>query len=178
MKADALTLSIQEYFRGERQEMYAILAFSLVLVLAAGALHVAARDGFSRGFGIVALLVAVLLSSTAGSLLLRDPPKEARLLAAVRGADPGPALEAEAGRMAEVIRKYPLYRYAALALGFLAIVAVASVRRGSVAGAAAGVLLLVVAQWTIDHYSEARARRYAERLSPATATAGPGRPRT
>jgi hypothetical protein len=33
-----------------------------------------------------------------------------------------------------------------------------------VAGAAAGVLLLAVAQLAIDHYSEARATRYAAEL--------------
>jgi hypothetical protein len=176
MKPEAIVLAIQAYFRGERQEMYAILAFSLLLLLAAGALHLAARDGFSRGLGVVALLVAAILSSTAVSLLLRDPPHAARLLAAVQGPDAGPALAAEATRMAEVIRNYPLYRTAALGLGLLALVAVALVRRGWVAGAAAGVLLLVVAQWTIDHYSEERARRYVERLGQATED--PSRPRT
>jgi hypothetical protein len=36
-------------------------------------------------------------------------------------------------------------------------------------GAAAGVLLLVVAQVMIDHYSEARAVRYAEQLGARVA---------
>ena len=72
--------------------------------------------------------------------------------------------------MAGVIAKYPSYRYAALGLGLLAIVAVALTRRGWVVGAAAGVLVLLVAQLAIDHYSEARATRYAEQLGAARAT--------
>jgi len=120
MKTDVVTVAIQGYFRGERQEMYAILAFSLGLVLVAGLLHAAARDGFSRGFGVASLALAILLSSTAVSL------------------------------------------------------AVVAVRRGAVVGAAAGLLLLVVAQWTIDHCSEARARRYAARLGEALASTAEG----
>jgi hypothetical protein len=174
MKADAVTVAIQEYFRGERQEMYAILAFSLGLVVVAGVLHAAARDGFSRGFGVASLVLAVLLSSTAVSLLIRDPPHEARLVAATQGGQGRAALLAEADRIADVIRKYPLYRGAAIVLGLVALVAVVTMRRGTVAGAAAGLLLLVVAQWTIDHYSEERARRYAARLGEALARMAEG----
>jgi hypothetical protein len=122
MNVDALTAAIGDYFRGERQEMLAILACSTGLLLLAAALHAVGRDGFSRGFGLTALLLAVMLSSTAASLLLRDPPHQARLVAA-------------------------------------------------------GVLLLVVAQLTIDHYSEARATRYAGQLGAALVAPVPARPR-
>jgi asparagine N-glycosylation enzyme membrane subunit Stt3 len=70
--------------------------------------------------------------------------------------------------MAEVIRKYPYYRVAALGLGVVALAAVALSRRGWVNGAAAGVLLLVVAQATIDHYSEGRATQ-VRRPAPRSA---------
>lgn len=169
MNPDALTTAIQAYFAGERHEGLAILAFSAGLVLVAAAIHVAARDGFSRGFGVVALLLAVLLSSTVLSLMRRDPPHQAELTAAIRGGDARSAVAAEASRMAEVIRKYPYYRIVALGLGLLALVAAAMSRRGWVNGAAAGVLLLVVAQVVIDHYSEARAMRYAEHVRAALA---------
>lgn len=39
MNSDALTTAIQAYFAGERQEGFAILAFSAGLVLVAGAVH-------------------------------------------------------------------------------------------------------------------------------------------
>ena len=175
MKTDAITVAIQEYFRGERQEMYAILAFSLGLVLVAGLLHAVARDGFSRGFGVASLVLAILLSGTAVSLLVRDPPHEARLVATVQGAGAQAALATEGGRMAEVIRKYPVYRNVAMVLGLVALIAVVTMRRSTVVGAAAGLLVLVVAQWTIDHYSEERARRYAAQLG-STLTRTPGLP--
>jgi hypothetical protein len=174
VKTDAITAAIHEYFRGERQEMYAILAFSVGLVLVAGLLHAAARDGFSRAFGIASLVLAVLLSSTAVSLLLRDPPREARLVAAAQGGEVRAALAAEEHRMAEVVRKYPLYRYAATVLGLVALIAVVTMRRSTMVGVAAGILVLVVAQWTIDHYSEERARRYHELLGQALAHTTPG----
>jgi hypothetical protein len=177
MNVDALTAAIGDYFRGERQEMLAILACSTGLLLLAAALHAVGRDGFSRGFGLTALLLAVMLSSTAGSLLLRDPPHQARLVAALQGTDARAVLAGEAARMAEVIRKYPYYRNGALALGLLALAGAALSRIGWVAGAAAGVLLLVVAQLTIDHYSEARATRYAGQLGAALVAPVPARPR-
>jgi hypothetical protein len=49
----------------------------------------------------------------------------------------------------------------------IALAAVALSRRAWVNGAAAGVLLLVIAQVMIDHYSEARALRYAGQLREA-----------
>ncbi len=164
MSTEAITTAIREYFRGERVEMFAILGGSLALVVLAAVLYLAVRDGFARGFGVTALLIAGLLSSTAVSLLRRDPPHEARLVAAVQGGESGAALGAEAVRMGKVIANYPYYRYAALALGVLGLVAVALTRRGWVSGVAAGLLLLVVAQLAIDHYSELRATRYAAQI--------------
>jgi hypothetical protein len=161
--------AIAAYFEGERQEMYAILAGSMALVLLAGALNLAGKDGFARGFGATALLVALALSATAASLLVRDPPHHAMLVAGVRGPDAAALLAREAARMVDVLSRYPLYRLAALGLGLAALLAAALSRRGWVNGAAAGVLLLAAAQLTIDHYSEARARRYAERLDAAIA---------
>jgi hypothetical protein len=169
MNSEALTTAVQAYFAGERHEGFAILAFSAALVLVSVAIHMTARDGFSRGFGAVALLLAVLLSATVISLMRRDTPHQAKITAAIRGGDAGAALVEEASRMADVIRKYPYYRIVALGLGLFALVAVGVSRRGWVNGVAAGVLLVVVAQVVIDHYSEARATRYAGQLRAALA---------
>jgi hypothetical protein len=118
----------------------------------------------ARGFGLVALVVAVLLSTTVISLMRRDAPHQDRLTVGVRSGDATVIVAGETSRMAEVIGRYPSYRIAALGLGALALLAVALSRRGWVNGAAAGVLVLVVAQVVIDHYSEARARRYSGEL--------------
>jgi hypothetical protein len=167
MDADVLIAVIAEYFEGERREMFAILGCSLGLVLLAAALNAAARDGFARGFGVGALVIALALSATAATLLVRDPPHQVRLVAGLRGREARAVLSAEADRVAAVIEKYPAYRFAALGLAVVALAAAALTRRGWVNGAAAGLLLLAVAQLTIDHYSEARAARYAAGLRAA-----------
>ena len=174
MNTDALITAVQAYFAGERHEGFAILGFLVVLVLVAGSLHAVGRDGFSRGFGIMALLLAILLSPMGVSLMRRDARHQAMLVAGLRGGDARAVVTAEAGRMAEVIRKYPYYRVAALALGALALAAAALSRRGWVSGAAAGGLLLVIAQLVIDHYSEARAVRYGGELRAAVSVATRG----
>jgi hypothetical protein len=167
MNVDALTMAIHAYFTGERSEGFAILAFSAGLVLVAAGLHAVGRDGFSRGFGVAAVLLALLLSSTVISLMRRDAPHQAGLVAALQSGEATGAVAAESSRMAEVIRKYPYYRIAALGFGVLGLAAGALSRRGWVNGAATGVLLLVIAQVMIDHYSEARATRYAGQLREA-----------
>ena len=167
MNTDALITAVQAYFAGERHEGFAILGFLVALVLVAGSLHAVGRDGFSRGFGIVALLLAILMSPMVVSLMRRDARHQATLVVGLRGEDARAVVTAEVGRMAEVIRKYPYYRVGALGLGALALVAAALSRRAWVNGTAAGVLLIVVAQFMIDHYSEARAVRYAGELKAA-----------
>jgi hypothetical protein len=169
MNVDTMAAAVHAYFTGERLEGFAILAFSAGLVIVAAGLHAAGRDGFSRGFGGVALVVAALLAAMVISLMRRDAPHEATLVAGLRGADAKAIVAAEAGRMAVVIGKYPHYRIGALGFGALALAAVALSRRGWVNGAAAGVLLLVIAQVVIDHYSESRAVRYAGQLRAGVA---------
>ncbi len=159
--------AVEAYFTGERQEGLAILAFSIGIVLVAVGLYVVGRDGFSRGFGAVALALAILLSSTVVSLMRRDAPHQAALVAGLRGEAAGKVVAEEASRIDDVIRKYPYYRGGALVFGVLALAAVAFSRRDWVHGAAAGLLVLVIAQIMIDHYSEARATRYSGALKAA-----------
>lgn len=89
------------------------------------------------------------------------------LVSGVQSANAKTILATETRRVADFIKKYPYYRYGVLFLGLLALAAVAITRQGWVNGAAAGVLLLVVAQLTIDHYSETRAIRHAGHLASA-----------
>lgn len=158
MTNDMLVGAVRDYFRGERHEMLAMT------ILAIG-LYVAMRDGFAKGFAGAVLLSTLLLAVTAVSLLRRDPLLQASLEAGVHSAGATQAVSGEADRIAGIVRRYPVYRYGALALGLTALAAVVVSRRGWVQGAAAGVLILVVAQLTIDHYSERRASRYAVQLA-------------
>ncbi len=169
MRIEDLNVTISSYFRGERHEMFAILACSLILICASGLLYVLARDGFAKGFAVAVLVSALGLSSIAVSLLRRDPPHEVALLASLQGPEAQQALEQESARIAAFVPYYPSYRYAALALALIAGIAVLLIDAGWVKGAAAGVFLLAAAQFTIDHYSERRARDYADKLGSAAA---------
>ncbi len=64
--------AILQYFHGERREMIAILAGSLVATLLTGGLFLLVRDSFVKALLVTVLISAALLSSTAGSLLARD----------------------------------------------------------------------------------------------------------
>jgi hypothetical protein len=155
------------YFAGERREMFAILAGSAGLALLSSWLFVAARDGFAKALMVTVLVAAFLLSATAISLLARDAKLRTVLASMVDSDGGGAGLSAERARVGEVISKYRYYRYSAVLIGVAALTALAVSRRGWVHGVAAGLLLLVVAQVVIDHYSERRARRYSDRLSGA-----------
>ena len=165
MTNEMLLVAIRDYFRGERHEMLAILAGTLALSFLAVGLYLAMRDGFAKGFAGAVLVSTLVLAATAVSLLRRDPPLQVALEAGVRSAGATRAVAAEADRIAEIVRRYPVYRYGALALGLVVLAAVGATRRVWVHGAAAGVLILVVAQLIIDHYSERRASRYAVQLA-------------
>ena len=165
--SNIVSSSVVLYFAGERREMFAILAGSAGLALLSSWLLVATRDGFAKALMVTVLVSAFLLSATAVSLLARDAKLRTALASAVRSDGGGAGLAAERARVVEVISKYRYYRYSAVLIGVAALTALAVTRRGWVHGVAAGLLLLVVAQVIIDHYSERRARRYSDRLSGA-----------
>jgi hypothetical protein len=58
----AAALAMAQYFDGERREMYAIVAGSLVCVGLALCLLLVARDGFAKGLMVVVVISAGLLS--------------------------------------------------------------------------------------------------------------------
>ena len=161
----AAALAMAQYFDGERREMYAIVAGSLVCVGLALCLLLVARDGFAKGLMVVVVISAGLLSATAGSLLVRDAALRTELQLHFRSETAPQAVDGERKRLAVIIANYKYYRYAAFVLGFLALLAFVASQRGWVHGAAAGVLVLVLAQVVIDHYSKHRAQQYLEQLT-------------
>lgn len=165
----AVASAVQSYFRGERLEMYCILAGSLLAILACAALYLVGRDGFARGFGVVVLATVVLFGGTAAGLLWRDPQREAELLAASQGPQAVQAVSAEAARIQTVIAQYPLYRYAGVALVVLGLLLVLFTRQPVWHGVAAGLGLTFVALLVIDHYSSERAVAYSRQLAKFTA---------
>jgi hypothetical protein len=171
MESSALLAAIRTYFAGERQEMLMILAATIIMTLATASLYWRSRDGFAAGLTLTVLLAAILLASTSVSLLRRDAPLRASIERAA-GDRSVAQLRDEAARIATVESRYPNYRYGAVVLAIIAIVLLNLTSRDWLRGVSAGLLLLVVAQVAIDHYSERRAHTYAGALGAWLARTG------
>lgn len=174
MTNDALAVAIQTYFRGERQEMYAILAYAAALLGIGLVFIFLVRGGFGRGFGGALVAVALLGVSIAVPLLLRDPGLERALLAALGGDAAPSALAAESARLGKVVASYAGYRYLFGGLALAGLLAVLLTRSGWANGVAAGLFVLFATQLVIDRYSEERAMTYAEHLKRFSAAAPSG----
>lgn len=169
MKASDLTTSLQaaisSYFAGEQRESVLIIAGAFLAVAFAVWLWAATRSSFAVSFGATVLLSGALLAVTAGSLLVRDKPLAERLLRGIASTDRTRVTAAEHERVGVILSKYRYYRNGATILAALGILGLLLDDRAWVHGISAGLLLLVVAQILIDHYSERRARIYHEHLS-------------
>jgi hypothetical protein len=165
----ALQAAIRDYFRGEHSEMLLILAGSVVLAASATWLWLATRTSFSMAFMAMVLVAAGLLSTTAGSLLVRDKGLEAALTQGLASERREQVRKQELDRIEVVVSKYRYYRYGAAAIGTLGLLGLLLTHRAWVHGVAAGVMVLVAAQVVIDHFSENRARQYLGQLSSGVA---------
>lgn len=101
----------------------------------------------------------------ATSLLVRDKALSSTLIQGVNSPHCGQIVAEEVARIETVVSKYSYYRYGAAVLAALSVLGLILTRRDWVHGVAAGLLLVVVAQVVIDHFSEQRARLYLSRLS-------------
>lgn len=164
----ALQSAVGEYFSGERSEMLLILTGSVLFIGLAVWLWMASRAGFALGFVVTVLAAAVLLSATATSLLIRDKGLATALLQGIGSPQQAAVVATERERIQGVVSKYRYYRGGAAVFAALSLLGLGLSHRGWVHGVAAGLLLLVVAQVLIDHFSEQRARLYLTRLSETT----------
>lgn len=161
----SLRLTISEYFSGEYSEMLFILAGSVLFAALATWLWRVTRSGFAVGIGVTVLVAVVLLAGMATSLLVRDKGLSSSLLQSVSSPHGAEIVAEEVARIETVVSKYRYYRYGAAVLAALSVLGLIVTRRDWVHGVAAGLLLIVVAQVVIDHFSEQRARLYLTRLS-------------
>lgn len=164
----SLQLAIHEYFNGEFYEMLFILAGSALFTGLATWLWLATRSGFAMAFGTTVLVAAALFSAAAVSLMVRDKDLSNSLVQAASSPHRGQAMAQELKRIDTVVSKYRYYRYGAAVLAALSGMGLLLTHRAWVHGIAAGLLLVVVAQVFIDHFSEQRARQYLSRFSAAT----------
>ena len=160
----SLSETIALYFRGERNEMFAIIICASIVMALVICLKIYNNDSFSKSLLITTVVIAALLGSTAVSLLIRDSKYEPSLLQSIQDGRSSEVILSEISRIETIISKYPIYRNVAIALAIAGLTAVFFSRSGIIAGVAVGLCLLFVAQISIDHYSEARARDYHEAL--------------
>ena len=155
---------IREYFKGEYNEMMLIFAGSAALTCIAVWLWVGTRSGFALGFGVTVLATAMLLCGTAASLLVRDKGLVEELTLSIGKPQQSQVLAKERARIEVVVSKYRYYRYSAAVLAALSVLGLLLTSRGWVHGVVTRLLLLVVAQVVIDHFSEQRATQYLAAL--------------
>jgi len=161
----SLQLAVREYFSGEHSEMIFILAGSVLFASLAVWLWLSTRSGFTIAFMVIVLASAALLSSTAALLLVRDAQLSRSLEKGIGSSQHAVVVSAERARIEAVVSKYRYYRNGTAALAAVSLLGLLLTHRSWVHGAAAGLLLLVVAQVVIDHFSEHRARLYLTCLS-------------
>ena len=158
-----LRQAVDLYFRGERAEMIAFLAFGGMLVLAVGLLW-ATQDRFARSLAVPLGLVAIVAFSVAVPLLLRDGPHAERLRARIAQGDDARVRADEGARMAVVNRNYAYYRYLYASAMLVAIGLMLVWRNATTSGIAVGLLVFAATGLVVDHYSEERAAVYTAAL--------------
>ena len=158
-----LRQAVDLYFRGERAEMIAFLAFGGVLVLAAVLLW-ATHDRFARSLAVPLGLLAIVAFGVAVPLLLRDGPHAEKLRVRIAQGDDAGVRAEEGARMAVVNRNYAYYRYLYAAVMLAAIGLMLFWRNATTSGIAVGLLVFAATGLVVDHYSEERAADYTAAL--------------
>ena len=161
--SEPLRSAIDIYFRGERAEMIAFLAFACLLVVAAVLLWVS-TDRFARALSVTLGLIAVVAFSVAVPLLLRDGPHAERLRERLAQGEEAGVRADEGARMAVVNRNYATYRYLYAACLLAAAALMLFWRNPTTSGIAVGLMVFAATGLVVDHYSETRAAVYAEAL--------------
>lgn len=157
-------VAVSEYFFGERQEMIIIIATFFAVIVSSLCLLYYSRTSFMIAFAGIVTVFGGMASAGAVSLIVRDRAISAELGTKLAGSARLDRLAVEEERIKVVLSKYQRYRYAAAILALISIGGVAFSQRGWVHGLAAALLLLVVGQMLVDHYSEQRALLYHSRL--------------
>lgn len=161
----ALQATVRDYFAGERAEMLTAVAIFVVVAAMTAWLYVSSRSGFALGLMATVLLFGAVMGGGLVSLMVRDVGLSRDLGAALQTDQRTTGIAAEKERVGVVLSKYRYYRYGAAVLAAIALAGLLLSDRGWVHGVAAGLLLVVVSQVLIDHFSERRAQGYHEKLA-------------
>jgi hypothetical protein len=159
----ATQAAIVAYYDGERSEMWAIIAGSVLITALYGWLFLTKRDGFSMALLSVVIVFGLVFSGIAVSLLMRDTSAKEGLVASA-SSPASSALHDERQRIERVIGNYRYYRYGAAAFILIALMALTFGSQPWLHGLAVGFLAVALSQIAIDHYSERRALSYFSAL--------------
>ena len=161
-----LTALVQQYFAGEREEMLLLLGFAVLLAIA-GMVLLSRGQQFGRSLGVVLLVASALGATNAVPILLRDQPHRDALLTAVAGDEREEAVALEIERMTGVLNRYPMYRYAYVALLLAAVGTAVMARSQRGYAVAVGLVIIAGTGLVVDQYSERRAVEYHRGLAHA-----------
>jgi len=154
---------MQVYFHGEKAESVLIVAVSVVLLVAAGALFILLKHPFARGLAVVLLLTAVVGGSVGGAILFRTDKQVTNLVSLYR-ADPQKYRETEGARMATVVKSFIYYRVMYGLACIVALIFVFVSGRPALHGIAVGLLLFAAVGLTIDYFALDRAVHYSAEI--------------
>jgi hypothetical protein len=159
---------LRTYFAGEKSEALWILLAGMASLLAAAWLWFAVRQPFARGLATSLLEVAALGLGVGGSVYFRTDRQLAELAELQRADSPRFAAE-EGPRIRQVVRSFGSYRFGYAIAVLIALACVFALGSAYGHGLAVGLLVLAALGLTIDHYAEARALAYVQRLEAAGA---------
>ncbi len=155
--------AVEVYFRGERNTGYAVLPIGLLLLAVAFYLVRNYGGGLGRALGVV-IGIAGLAAVIGGPLLARTVDARQRTLAAQAETDPGPPIAAEKARIAKVNSNWTMLKRMWIGLAFVALIALATIKRDWVVGLALAVVCLCAFALVVDTFAEKRALIYEEQL--------------
>lgn len=155
--------SLRQYFRGEKLESMLILAGSAILLAAGGGLLASTAGPFARGLGGVLLLTGLIGAVVGGTIVFRTDRQVAELTELYER-DVGGFVAAEGSRIRKVVRSFRTYRIAYAVAVVAALALALSTRVPVLHGVALGLVVFAAFGLTVDHYAEARAIRYAEKV--------------
>jgi hypothetical protein len=162
--------ALRQYFHAEKLESVIILAGSTVLMAAGVVLYLGVASQFARGLAGLLLLTGLIGAVVGGAIVLRTD-RQVAALTSLYQADRAGFVAAEGARMTQVVKSFRTYRiaYAVAVLTGLGLLLLGG--RPLLHGMGVGLLLFAALGFTVDHFAEARAHRYAAQVHAQAATA-------
>ncbi|MEX2571700.1 MAG: hypothetical protein WD737_10420 [Gemmatimonadota bacterium] len=162
--------ALRDYFRGEKRESLVILvASSGLLAVGIGAIAIVGGP-FARGLGIVVIATALVGAVVGATIVLRTDRQVASLVD-LWNSDRDRFAAEEGPRIGTVVRSFRLYRAVYAGATIAAILLLLLTDAPLAHGVAWGLLIFAGSGFTVDHFAESRAIRYAAQVRAQSALA-------